>query len=53
MKTLTNILILVCVLTCTALTGCHGCQTACCHKGTCQTCTATVTHPDCPTCQHQ
>lgn len=53
MKTLTTILVLVCVLCITLLTGCHCCQTVCCHRDGCHTCTATVTHTECPTCQPQ
>ena len=58
MKTLKIILILVCLLTCTGLTGCCCCQTTCCKQNTCQTnvCetkTPAVCHADCLTCQQR
>lgn len=52
MKTLKILIVLVCVVTTTVLSGCHCCPTLCCHHGTCHTCAAGVTtHTDCPTCQ--
>lgn len=53
MKTLKIILVLVCLVTCTALTGCRTCDTRCCHHGQCHTCANAVTHADYTVCQHK
>jgi hypothetical protein len=50
MRTLTILTVLVCVLVCTALTGCRCCPIAGCHNR-CPTCSETATHA-CPICQH-
>ena len=51
MKTLRIILILVCLLSGTILSGCCGCPTTCCRRSTCDTCSTPVTHFDHLNCQ--
>jgi len=52
MKAIKTILVLVCVLTSTVLTGCSSCPLTCSRHNKCNICTHDVTHADYTEYQH-